>query len=82
MSIVNSVWITASHVLLFEQYIATHEREAAMMRSMAPIGSGRLMMALTGPVIGVVSGIVLGLFTVVAGKVVKAPGAQPGGAAS
>jgi uncharacterized membrane protein len=72
VSVVNSVWITASHLLLFDQYVARHQQEAAMMAS-APFGSPRLMMALTGPVIGVVSGLVLGLFAVVASRVVKPP---------
>ena len=27
VSIVNSVWITAAHVLLFDQYLATHAQE-------------------------------------------------------
>lgn len=69
VSIVNSVWITAAHVLLFDQYVANHQQEVEMMKSM-PL-SPRAMMALMGPVIGVVSGLVLGLFAFVAGKLVK-----------
>jgi hypothetical protein len=79
VSMVNSVWITTSHILLFDRYIANHPQEAAMMTSMPLPGSPRLMMALMGPVIGVVSGLVLGLFAVVAGKLVAArrqPAAQ------
>src|ERR1043165_4486344 len=34
VSVVNSVWITASHILLFRQYLANHPQEAAMMSSM------------------------------------------------
>src|SRR5438876_12433383 len=60
VSIANSIWITACHVLLFDQYIANHAREAAMMTSRMPL-SPRVMMAVTGPVIGVVSGLILGL---------------------
>jgi hypothetical protein len=71
VSIVNSVWVTASHVLLFDQYIANHPKEAAMMTSMPMPGSPRLMMTVVGPVIGVVSGLVLGLFTFIASKLVK-----------
>ena len=71
VSIVNSIWITASHVLLFDQYIANHAREAAMMTSWPMPGSPRLMMAVIGPVIGVVSGLVLGLFAFIASKLVK-----------
>src|SRR6185295_5277467 len=33
VSIVNSVWITAAHVILFDQYLAHHQREAEMMAS-------------------------------------------------
>ena len=68
VSMVNSVWITASHVMLFDSYVANHPKEAAMMTSMPLPDSPRLMMALTGPVIGVVSGLVLGLFAVGASK--------------
>jgi len=69
VSIVNSVWITASHILLFGRYISNHAQEAAMMKS-APLPP-RLMMACMGPLIGVVSGVVLGVFAVVASKLVK-----------
>lgn len=78
VSIVNSVWITAAHVLLFDRYVANHAREAAMMDSM-PI-SLRLMMVVTGPIVGVVSGLVLGLFAFIASKLVKTrAAASPGG---
>jgi hypothetical protein len=69
VSIVNSVWITSAHVLLFDQYVAHHAQEAEMMKSL-PV-SPRLMMTMTGPVVGVVSGLVLGLFAFVASKLVK-----------
>ncbi len=64
-SLVNSVWITAAHVAFFDAYIARHAREAAMS---AQMGSPRMMMVLTGPIVGLVSGLVLGLFAFVAGK--------------
>jgi hypothetical protein len=73
VSLVNSVWITAAHVLLFDSYIATHAREAEMTRSM-PLAP-RVMMILTGPVVGLVSGLVLGLFAFVAGKILRRPAA-------
>ena len=74
MSVFNSIWITASHILLFDTYIANHPREAAMMASMLLPDSPRLMMAVTGPVIGVASGLVLGLFAVVASRLIAARG--------
>jgi uncharacterized membrane protein len=71
VSIANSIWITACHVLLFDQYIANHAREAAMMTSRQMPMSPRVLMALTGPLIGVVSGLILGLFAVIASKIVR-----------
>jgi hypothetical protein len=71
LGLANSVWITASHILLFNRYIANHPREAAMMTSMPLPDSPRVMMALTGPGIGLVSGLVIGLFALVGGKLLK-----------
>jgi hypothetical protein len=67
-SIVNSIWITATHVILFDTYIANHPREAEMMTKL-PL-SPKVMMLCTGPIIGVISGLVLGLFAVVARRIV------------
>lgn len=70
VGLANSVWVTASHILLFDRYIANHPQEADMMSSMPLPDSPRLMMALVGPVIGVVSGLVIGVFAVLAAKMV------------
>jgi hypothetical protein len=72
-SLVNSVWITAAHLALFDRYIAGHAREASMVAS-APFAP-RIMMLMVGPVIGLVSGLVLGLFALAARKVVPAKAA-------
>ena len=61
VGLANSAWVTTAHVALFEAYIARHPREAAMAASM---GSPRLVMALPGPAIGLVSGCVIGLAAV------------------
>jgi hypothetical protein len=68
VGLLNSVWITAAHVGFFSTYIAGHPREAAMAAGM---GSPRLMMIITGPIVGLVSGLVLGLFAFIASKIVK-----------
>jgi len=73
LGLANSVWITAAHVLLFDSYIARHAQEAAMMQTGPLAASPRLMMALVGPVVGLLSGVILGLFAFVAGKLVKNP---------
>lgn len=71
VSILNAVWITAAHILLFDKYIANHPDETAMMSKMPLPDNPKLMMLLTGPLVGVVSGLILGLFAFVASKIVK-----------
>jgi hypothetical protein len=71
VSLVNSLWITATHVLLFDSYIARHEEEARMMATMELPVTPRMLMALSGPIIGLVSGVVLGLFAVIASRLVR-----------
>jgi hypothetical protein len=71
LGIANSVWITAAHVLLFDRYIANHAREAALMQNPSITFSGKVMMTMVGPVIGVVSGVIIGVFALIAGKLVK-----------
>lgn len=73
LGIANSVWITACHILFYGAYIARHAQEAAMMKSMPAAVSPKLMMALTGPLIGVVSGIIIGLFAWVASRLIRRP---------
>lgn len=70
VGLVNSVWVTAAHIAFFDRYLANHPKEAAMTHSMPLPNSPRLMMAIIGPVIGVVSGCVIGLFAFAAGKLV------------
>lgn len=69
VSLVNSVWITTAHVVLFDAYAASHAQEVSMA---AQMGSPRLMMLMTGPVVGLVSGLILGLFSWIASKLVPA----------
>ena len=71
VSIVNSVWITAFHVLLFKTYIANHPKESEMLSTLPMHEHPRWLMLITGPVIGVISGVVLGLFAFVASKIWK-----------
>jgi hypothetical protein len=79
VSMVNSVWVTGAHVLLFEQYAANHPQEMEMMQSMPLPTHPRVMMLILGPAIGVVSGLVLGLFALIASKLVK-PDSETGAA--
>ena len=65
------MWVTAAHILFMDQYIASHPKEAAMMTSMPFAAPPRLTMSLTGPVVGLVSGLILGFFALMAAKFVK-----------
>ena len=69
VGIVNSVWITLVHLSFFDQYIGTHPQEAQMMTKM-PLAP-TVMMAVTGPIVGVISGVILGLFAVLARRFVR-----------
>lgn len=70
VSLLNSVWITATHMILFDRYIVGHADEAKMLANTMP-DHPQLMMLATGPVIGLVSGLVLGLFAFIASKIMK-----------
>lgn len=69
LGLANCVWITAAHIVFINQYLANHQQEAQLMlnSSLSPA----LMMLMTGPVIGIVSGVVFGLFAIVLNKVLK-----------
>lgn len=71
LGIVNSVWVTGAHIAFFSQYIANHPKEAAMMSSMPLPDSPRLMTACIGPIIGIISGVIIGVLAYVAGRLVK-----------
>lgn len=69
VSLLNAVWITTAHIVLFDTYIANHAQEAAMISKMPIPDSPKLMMLMTGPVIGIISGLILGLFAFIASKI-------------
>ena len=73
VSIVNCIWVTSAHILLYHTYIANHAQEAEMMGQLpAPMNiHPRLMMAVMGPIVGIISGLILGLFAWIASKLVK-----------
>ena len=71
LSLFNCVWIVAVHILFFQTYMANHPQEADMMHKMPLPESPRLMMLLTGPVIGIVSGLIQGLFAFIGSKILQ-----------
>jgi hypothetical protein len=72
LGLVNCVWVTGAHILFASTYLANHAKEAAMMTQMPMPDSPRLMMAMFGPLVGVISGVVLGILALVGTKILKA----------
>ena len=71
VSLANCVWITLAHVGFYFTYVANHP-EMQQMNARLPLrGHPRLLMVLMAPIIGALSGLVLGLFSFVASRLVK-----------
>jgi hypothetical protein len=71
VSLVNCVWITGAHVILFRTYANNHPKELEQMSNMFHSNHPRVMMLIIGPVIGLISGLVLGLFAFIASRIWK-----------
>jgi len=71
IGLLNSVWVTAAHVLFFGAYTENHIQETMSM-SKFPLNP-KLMMLITGPIIGLISGLVIGLFCYIASLILKKP---------
>ena len=70
-SMANSVWITAVHVILFDKYIANHPEVLEMNANMLMADHPKRLMLLMGPIIGAGFGLIQGLFSFIASKLVK-----------
>jgi len=71
LGLANCAWIVAAHVLFVSRYLAGHPSEAAMLGASPFSESPRLMMAITGPAIGIVSGIVIGLLAMMTSRIFR-----------
>ena len=72
VSLANCVWITSAHIIFYSTYIANHPNVAKMAADHPLMPTHpRLAMLVTGPVFGIASGVVLGLFCFIASKIVK-----------
>lgn len=78
VAIFNCIWITGAHIALSATYLANHQSEADQYKQMydkTGLGVTQAMLII-GPMIGVISGIIIGLFAFIASKIVKKPVAQ------
>jgi len=71
VALVNCIWITGIHIFYHHTYLGNHADMARMMSDMPMSDHPLRMMALTGPVFGIISGLVLGLFAYIASRLVK-----------
>jgi uncharacterized membrane protein (UPF0136 family) len=68
VSLANCVWITVVHAIYFHTYMAHHAEMANKMADMPMADHPLRLMTLTGIFIGIISGLVLGLFAFIASK--------------
>ncbi|HEY4875980.1 MAG TPA: hypothetical protein VIH86_10430 [Puia sp.] len=73
IAIFNSVWVTAAHVLFASTYLPVHPQYMEMIASMPPMMKDheRITMTLLGLPFGIAFGLVLGLFCLIASKIIK-----------
>ena len=73
VSLVNAVWITAAHAAFFYQYVAAHPEFLLSTNNLPGTlkGHPRRMMIPIGAIAGVLSGVILGLFSLVASRIFK-----------
>ncbi len=68
IGLINSIWVTAVHLALFNKYVIHHMAQASMMKDLLIAHSPRLTLAAVGTAIGLVSGIVIGTLCAMAGR--------------
>jgi len=74
VSIVNSFWITVTHILLFNTFVTNNPEMAEMSAKMPMLAEHpKRLMAIIGPIYGICFGVVLGLFAFIASKLIKRP---------
>ena len=74
VSMVNSVWITAAHVIFFIPYLIHHPQMVEMSKKIPFLTDHtRWQMLVMGPIFGVLFGLIQGLFAFLASKIKKVP---------
>ncbi len=71
VSIVNSVWITTAHVICYKSYAGNHLDMVEAFKNFPLANHPRMLMIIMGPIFGIGFGLILGLFTFIASKIVK-----------
>jgi hypothetical protein len=76
LGIVNSVWVTAAHLIFFNRYLANHPQEAAIMLSGRSAVPPKVLMGMVGPAIGIISGVVIGVVAYALAKALASSGTK------
>lgn len=73
IGIFNCVWITAAHAIWFHDYMASHPGMQNMQMTGYMIEHPRRAMVIFGPLVGIGSGIIIGLLCWIASMIMKKP---------
>jgi hypothetical protein len=74
LSLVNSVWITAAHVIFFVPYLTNHPQIVEMNRKIPFLADHtRWQMLVMAPVFGAAFGLIQGLFAFLASRIKRVP---------
>jgi hypothetical protein len=71
VGILNSIWITACHIILFDDYMLSHPEQEILLEETSSIIVPKLNMLFTGPIIGAITGSIIGLMSLGASKTIK-----------
>ncbi|TDW96124.1 hypothetical protein [Dinghuibacter silviterrae] len=71
LGLLNCVWVTAAHAIFFHTYWDNHPQMAQMSHNMPWPDHPRRGMIIFGPVIGLASGVVIGLLTLLVNLIVR-----------
>jgi hypothetical protein len=71
LGLMNSFWVTSCHLIFATRYLANHLKEAEMSKTMPMHLTPWVAMALFGPIIGIVSGLLIGVLATIIGIWVK-----------
>jgi hypothetical protein len=71
LSLINCVYITAAHVIFFHTYIGNHPEMLNMNDNLPLHNHPRILMLIMGPLFGAAFGLIQGLFSFIASKLVK-----------
>jgi len=71
VSIINAVWMTIVHLYFFTDYAANHTTEMGIIERLVMPDDPKLVMFFTGLISGATSGLILGLLSLIAAKILR-----------